>query len=359
MLTRVILLGSLVLITAGLISSNITTIDTCDLSSPCISGTNSGVGAGIAGISLQGRGVSGQTKHNSTSASNAMYGVYGVDLSTSGAFNGGVAGISTRGAGVYGVSSNGVGLYGSSSSSFAIYGKSNYTGLYVNANTGSFGTYATTSSGIGSYAVSNTGQGVSGFSHSGIGVEGVSPLGIGAQFTGGGNGIIGRSNTYPLTLTDYLGHTLIYTDGGGNLYLHGNVYPMNFAKLHGGAQAGFSIATSTRPSLEDTGTARLVYGQAIVRLDPTFARAIDTHRPYQVFLTPGGDTRGLYVAQKMPSAFVVREVQGGRGTLDFDYHIYATQLGAGARMPLAPPPNIPITRPADLIAAPLPGPKKP
>jgi hypothetical protein len=42
----------------------------------------------------------------------------------------------------------------------------------------------------------------------------------------------------------------------------------------------------------------------------------------------------------------VREVQGGRGTFDFDYHIYATQLGAaGAHMMMAPPPNIPVVQP--------------
>jgi hypothetical protein len=305
---------------------------------------------------LQGRGVSGQTKHNSTSLSNAMYGVYGLDSSTSGSYNGGVYGNSPRGTGVEGVSSTGLGLAGISSSSFAVYGKSNYTGIYVNG--GSFGMYAITSGGIGSYAASNTGQGAVGFSQSGIAVQGTSPNGIGAQFTGGGNGIIGRSNSYPLTLQDYTGHTLIYTDGAGNLYLHGNVYPMNFATVNGRVTtAGFSIASSTRPSLEDTGTARLVYGQAIVRLDPSFARAIDTRRPYQVFLTPGGDTRGLYVASKGPAAFLVREVQGGRGTFDFDYHIYARQLGA-TRATIAPP-NVPIVRPVNLSTAPLLLPKTP
>jgi hypothetical protein len=64
-----------------------------------------------------------------------------------------------------------------------------------------------------------------------------------------------------------------------------------------------------------------------VELDPTFARTLDTQRTYQVFLTPGGDTRGLYVASKSPSQFVVREVQGGHGTFPFDYHIYGTALG--------------------------------
>jgi hypothetical protein len=50
-------------------------------------------------------------------------------------------------------------------------------------------------------------------------------------------------------------------------------------------------------------------------------------------LTPDGDTKGLFVASKSPSGFVVREVQGGHATISFDYHIYATSLGqAGQRM---------------------------
>src|SRR5262249_41115941 len=72
---------------------------------------------------------------------------------------------------------------------------------------------------------------------------------------------------------------------------------------------------------------------ATVSLNPTFARAIDAHQAYQVMLTPDGDTRGLFVASKSPNGFVVREVQGGRGTLDFDYHIYAVAFGqAGQHM---------------------------
>jgi hypothetical protein len=42
----------------------------------------------------------------------------------------------------------------------------------------------------------------------------------------------------------------------------------------------------------------------------------------------------------------VREVQGGHGTFDFDYHIYATQFGATAAHMLMGPPSIaPLVRP--------------
>ena len=72
-------------------------------------------------------------------------------------------------------------------------------------------------------------------------------------------------------------------------------------------------------------------------LDSTIAQTIDSGTPYQVLITPEGDTRGLYVASKTGTGFVVREVGGGRDSLSFDYHIYATALGrARERMAMVP-----------------------
>ena len=98
-------------------------------------------------------------------------------------------------------------------------------------------------------------------------------------------------------------------------------------------------AKSTLPTVEDTGTAALVRGAAVVRLDPTFAASVDPNASYRVFLTPNGDTRGLFVATKTPSGFVVREAQAGHASVSFDYRIVATALGqAGQRMaPLVAP----------------------
>jgi hypothetical protein len=56
---------------------------------------------------------------------------------------------------------------------------------------------------------------------------------------------------------------------------------------------------------------------------------------YRVFLTPSGDTRGLFVAMRTVNGFIVRESQGGHATVSFDYRIVATALGqAGERMAL-------------------------
>jgi hypothetical protein len=60
---------------------------------------------------------------------------------------------------------------------------------------------------------------------------------------------------------------------------------------------------------------------------------IDAKSAYRVFVTPRGDTRGLFVALTTASGFIVRESQGGRATVSFDYRIVATALGqAGQRM---------------------------
>jgi hypothetical protein len=89
-----------------------------------------------------------------------------------------------------------------------------------------------------------------------------------------------------------------------------------------------------------------------VYLSTSFARSVDPRLGYQVFLTPGGDTRGLYVAAKYARGFTVREVQRGRSTLNFDYHVYAHTAGhATARFRAAP--VVPAVTPG-IKAPPLP-----
>lgn len=105
----------------------------------------------------------------------------------------------------------------------------------------------------------------------------------------------------------------------------------------------------TVPTMEDLGEGQLTDGRAVVALDPKFASVIDQHANYLVFLTPEGDCRGLYVAQKTPTAFTVRELQGGRSTLQFDYRIVAKPYGDNApRLPMtvARPPTLPRQRAA-------------
>ena len=71
----------------------------------------------------------------------------------------------------------------------------------------------------------------------------------------------------------------------------------------------------------------MVGGVANVRIDPAFASVTD-HKWYYVFITPLGDTLGLYVSTKSTSASQVRETEHGRSTLEFDYRIVAHPFDA-------------------------------
>jgi hypothetical protein len=78
---------------------------------------------------------------------------------------------------------------------------------------------------------------------------------------------------------------------------------------------------------EDFGSGNLWNGTANITLDPGFVETVNTENDYHVFLTPGGDCHGLYVAQKTSTGFVVREIGGGGSNVPFDYRIVAKRRG--------------------------------
>lgn len=91
----------------------------------------------------------------------------------------------------------------------------------------------------------------------------------------------------------------------------------------------------TQPTIEDNGEASLSGGSAFVALDPKFANVIDSESPYIVQLTPEGDSKGLYVANRGPTGFTVAESQGGRSNVGFAYRIVAKRYGVRAqRLPM-------------------------
>src|SRR5579864_8283031 len=82
---------------------------TCVSASPCIEYKDNGTGPGMQGTSAGGNGAVGLTFLKSTSATNGHAGLFGGDYSSSGSFNSGIQGISTRGTGVTALSTNGIG----------------------------------------------------------------------------------------------------------------------------------------------------------------------------------------------------------------------------------------------------------
>ncbi len=87
------------------------------------------------------------------------------------------------------------------------------------------------------------------------------------------------------------------------------------------APEGDEIAVYTR------GTARLVKGEARVRLGETFRWVANPDIGLTAHLTPHGSSRGLYVASLTTEELVVRENDGGASDVTFDFLVYGLRLG--------------------------------
>jgi len=263
---------------------------TCLAAKACVTAVNQGKGAAFKGSSDKGPGLLGITK-NPSATLGPQYGVFGWDNSTDGGTNdGGVKGFSRAGVGVVGLSRTGYGMVAASASSIGLAGVTTST--------------LATSSAILADAENG-----------------------GSIFFGTGAG----------------GSTVII-DGGANITTTGQLF------ASGSCSSGCAVhrhvrsygATAAVPMMEDTGEAQLAFGSTYVRLDPSFANAIDRRQSYVVLITPEGDTRGLFVAGRTPAGFTVRETSGGRSSTPFAYRIVAHPYGVReARLPFVTMPNRP------------------
>jgi hypothetical protein len=281
---------------------------TCSTGAACLEGSSTGGSTtGVEGTSKSANGIEG-----TTTATNGDSAVAGISSGATGHANG-----------VYGRSSNGPGLYGSSSTANAVEGHANTFG----------------SSGIAGFAL-NTSQ-----SNSGIGVSAESAGYYEALYAQGDS-----ANTYIFEGFNTATGGYCHIDESGNLACSGSedVKVVRTRHLNSGGQHVLAYAAESASAiLDDVGTGRMVGGIAHVVIDRAFGSVIDRNSPYHVFLTPMGDTRGLYVSAKAPSGFEVRETQGGRSTLSFDYRIVARPLGAkDDRLPIAPAASVPTARQA-------------
>jgi hypothetical protein len=300
---------------------------------------------GVLGIAPDGDGVMGRTSvaHGSFNLDqgSGYAGVVGVDGSDSGGqLDAGVLGETHTGAygvegisynaigGVLGISQSGDGVDGISYTRYGVTAESAGTFAAINASSSSGSGDAIDAYAGGSYGISAQGKS--------IGAYGVSPeqgvRGIGNQV--GVVGQAGVAGAVPLDLLNSSLSSVFYVDDHGNVFEHGTT--STFVATSGGAVGRMFTPKSTTQTMEDVGSGAIANGVAVVRLDPSFAQLID-RGGYQVFLTPKGDCNGLYVAQENASAFVVRELHGGRSTLAFDYRIVGRQYGhATDRVAIAP-----------------------
>ncbi|HEX8814427.1 MAG TPA: hypothetical protein VF753_02910 [Terriglobales bacterium] len=130
------------------------------------------------------------------------------------------------------------------------------------------------------------------------------------------------SNGYPFRAFNSANNAGCSVNQSGELLCNGGenaVVPLDGGKR----KVALSAIESPQNWFEDFGSAQLVNGVAVVRLDPDFIQAVNSEKEYRVFPVPNGDCKGLYVTNKSPESFEVRELGGGTSNIRFDYRITA------------------------------------
>ncbi len=276
--------------------------------------------AGTFGLTLLSNGVAplygvyGQAGNTGLSSTGPGYGVFGQDNagSNAGDFNAGVTGLSKNNVGV-----------------LAEGGGAPTSTLY-----GNFGIP------IGLYAVAKNSNGNHMSESVGAFVESDSVGEIVENTTSGFDVSIAQSNGFAVEAGTTQGGRIFDIDTSGDEYLAGTLTTMGGKGgpyLRTTGASGKTVTAyadhTTAPEMDDVGEAQLVDGRAFVPIDAALADVIDLRSGYHVFITPEGDSKGLYVI-KGSGGFFVREQQGGRSTLPFDYRIVAKPREEnGTRLP--------------------------
>jgi len=270
--------------------------------------SNSGTAPGVSSSSTSSDGVDGYT------GSSSAYGVSGTN------FGGGGVGIygagGSQGAGVLGaISGSGLGVFGYSSSygyhSAGVWGEltnESNTAFSLSLASGVWGDSGSSES----FGVIGTADDFFAGYFTNTSTSGFPPLYVEAM-----NGASNMFEAYNLGTTGDC-----YIDPKGDLKCTGTKNAV--VPVDGGSRTvALSAIESPKNWFEDFGSAQLVNGSALVALDTVFTQTVNTSEEYQVFLTPYGDCKGLYVSNRTANSFEVHELGGGSGTLSFGYRITA------------------------------------
>ncbi len=278
-------------------------------------------GRGVFGVSVNGEGVEGETSFPSNSSPTGTYdraGVLGEDLSTDGGeYDAGVAGTTVNGYGVYGQASGngaGSGIQGiATNRGTAIdgYVPGTATGG-VGISAGNDGPKGMFTNGVGLYAESRHSVAIEA---EGIASSTSTPVELlysdaGQPFIIGNNDSSGSADEFSI---DANGNMILR----GNLTVDGTISTANYATC----SSCTAPLIAHRAPVEVTGEGQMSGGRGFVRLDPAYAAQLDTAEHYNVFLTPYSDSKGLFVTDRTPSGFTVRENQGGTASLAFGYRV--------------------------------------
>ena len=291
-------------------------------------------GPGVEGISSLSYGVEGSSTSNIgvEGSSSSSVGVYGTS-----AFNAGVEGTSDSVIGVYGSSTNGTGVKGLTSSTLeadaGVVGINNYVaGIDV---LGYNGVPSSTWKSIRDLGFGAGVWGDSSIPESEVGTFGVmgtadddyagyfqnNSLGLPALL---GFNTANNSEAEAARMGGNFGFCSI--DTSGNLTCNGSksaVVPVD----NNTRKVALYAVESPENWFEDFGSGQLSNGVAMIEVEPTFAQTVNLDVDYHVFLTPKGDSKGLYISRTTPTSFEVRESVGGHSTFVFDYRIVARRKG--------------------------------
>ncbi len=244
------------------------------------------------------------TGYGVTSSTNSGTGVYGA---TNGGGDG-VEGWST------GTASQDAGVLGIADTSSVIYGSYNiYAGVW-----GDTGTSSTTISPTWAIGVLGTADD----SHAGVFLNDSSSWST-MYISNASSGGTGLGSFKTMMATSAEGTCGI---GGGSMTCTGPI--KSLASAGNGARTIETYGVQSPENwMEDFGTGQMARGVAVVKIDATFAETVSGTADYHVFITPRGDSKGLYVIDATPTSFEVRESGGGTSTLSFDYRIVAKRRG--------------------------------
>jgi len=253
---------------------------------------------GVVGASFNRPGVYGQVEDHPPVPDGLLAGVLGAARTQQGVIGfsragDGLEGASFTGNAVRATSFFGSGVHSISGALSGVIGISGTAGPQVPNTANIAGVFGTSSNQPGVIGTSNAVIGVFGFSDN-VGVVGqtTNPNSFAGFFSG--NVVVNG------TLTANVKNAVVTFPDRTQRVLHCMESPEHW--------------------FEDFGTAKLARGRATVELDGDFAKVIKP-ADYHVFVTPEGDCRGLYVAEKKTASFEVRELGGGTSSVAFSYRI--------------------------------------
>jgi len=281
-------------------------IDVTTASGPGIVANNGGVAINPNNL-VTGAAVYGQT-NSSAIRTEAIHGVALSDATFVAGVRGGALGTTMETVGVLGFSFSSIG-YGVLGGAM---GQSTRSTTLTAAPTGVWGD--TNGPGTGVLGTADLGDAIEGFNNS----DTVATL-VAANATTSSTGVVLEA------FGDSFGGKCTI-DVSGNLKCTGSKSAV--VPVDGGSHKVALYAVEAPENwFEDAGSGQLSNGSAIVTLEPTFSQTVNTGMDYHVFLTPNGDCNGLFVAQKTPASFVVRELAGGTSSIAFDFRIMARRKG--------------------------------